>query len=565
MKQWFRFFRPHNAPTRTTSMRRLAVEVLEDRSLPAVSLLGTGVIAALPSNVSQHVNQTGPMLVVSPESQQRILGQAVTVDRWSPGANGPESFVGVNAGLGTSSYYSHPDNIPAGTLVNSYYGRLDSPDVAGRATATLTFTGESIIGIVYESDTLDGSDSSIGLAGVTYGHGEPARGAEITRAEYGDGIIVYNPHQITLSFTVGGYQDVARIITVNDPPQVTPQSFSVSESAEAGATVGTVAATPSRPGDALSYSLIAGNTYGTFAVNPATGQITVANATALDFETHPQSILQVQVTDQRGHSGTNFVTVNIQNAPPSTPVDSNAAANCPFVTATNGEPVGLTVHAADPHGGAVTYSLTNNAGGRFAIDTQTGVVTVANRTLMQGNTDYTLSAQANDGHGGISSASFHVFSTSLPDASPAVLTAQGDAYYAQGLYQEASYLYGIVIEMTPQNPTIFEKRGDALSALGMLNDAVYAYTVSANLAPGNAAIFEKLGLAQVANNQLNAGIYSLTVAVGLAPSSGLYKLHLGEAQYLAGLHDAARYSFTWAMVNDQSLTGYIHTVYGDLF
>ena len=40
---------------------------------------------------------------------------------------------------------------------------------------------------------------------------------------------------------------------------------------------------------AITYSITAGNTGGAFAINAATGAITVANSGALDFETTPSS------------------------------------------------------------------------------------------------------------------------------------------------------------------------------------------------------------------------------------------------------------------------------------
>ena len=46
--------------------------------------------------------------------------------------------------------------------------------------------------------------------------------------------------------------------------------------------------------------------------------------------------------------------------------------------AANGTTVGITALATDPDGtNTVTYSLDDDAGGRFAIDATTGVVTVA--------------------------------------------------------------------------------------------------------------------------------------------------------------------------------------------
>ena len=52
-----------------------------------------------------------------------------------------------------------------------------------------------------------------------------------------------------------------------------------------------------RDGQALAYSIVAGNTGGAFAIDPVTGAITVANPAALDFETTPVFVLTVSATD----------------------------------------------------------------------------------------------------------------------------------------------------------------------------------------------------------------------------------------------------------------------------
>jgi hypothetical protein len=63
--------------------------------------------------------------------------------------------------------------------------------------------------------------------------------------------------------------------------------------------------------------------------------------------------------------------------------DSNAATNAVAEGAANGTAVGVTALATDPDGSAgVSYSLDANAGGRFAINATTGVVTVANGSLL---------------------------------------------------------------------------------------------------------------------------------------------------------------------------------------
>ena len=572
-KPWFT--RSFCAPTRAPQPARrvgLGVERLEVRDTPSAAFSGNISGATLAIDVRDNYAPTGATLVASSE-RQAVLAQNLAVDYFNPG--NPNTAVGIVGGDVAATYGAggpslNVGTVPAGTLVQSDLIRFDPPTAGTSATGTITYSGQTIIGLIYRSATLDASDSVVGASGVTYpsAGSEPGRGLESDSQQTGgnfDAIFVNSPHQITFALRAGAAQDHIRVLTTFDPPQLLGQTFSVSEAASTGATVGAVVGTPSQSGDALTYAITAGNTSGTYAIEPATGRLVIANAGALDFETHPQTLLQVSVTDQRGHSATGLVIVNVQNAAPSQPIDVDSLANCPFVTVSNGEPVGLTASATDPHGGAVSYSLTDSAGGRFAISSQTGVVTVANSALLQGNTDYTLTARADDGHGGVSTTTFHVFAVSLPSATPAALTAQANAFYAAGNFREANYLYGVVVEMTPTDASAYERRGNALVALGQLNDAVYAYTVAVGLAPTNDAFWGKLGSTQIANGQLSAGIYSLNRAVGLAPTNAVYRLQLGEAQYLNGQRDDARYQFTWAMVYDPSLSGYIHSLYGDLF
>lgn len=62
--------------------------------------------------------------------------------------------------------------------------------------------------------------------------------------------------------------------------------------------------------------------------------------------------------------------------------DSNALDNVVNEGAPNGTPVGITAAPPTSAVGSLTYSLMSNAGGRFAIDPSTGVVTVANGSLL---------------------------------------------------------------------------------------------------------------------------------------------------------------------------------------
>ena len=61
----------------------------------------------------------------------------------------------------------------------------------------------------------------------------------------------------------------------------------------------------------LTYSIVGGD--GSFAINPSTGQITVANSATLDFETSPTFNITVQVTDAGSLSATTSVTINLSD------------------------------------------------------------------------------------------------------------------------------------------------------------------------------------------------------------------------------------------------------------
>lgn len=83
----------------------------------------------------------------------------------------------------------------------------------------------------------------------------------------------------------------------NEPPVAGDASFSVAEDATAGTVLGSVAFTDPDAGQGHTLAILSGNGAGAFAIDPATGEIRVANASALDFETLPSVQLVVRVAD----------------------------------------------------------------------------------------------------------------------------------------------------------------------------------------------------------------------------------------------------------------------------
>ncbi len=100
------------------------------------------------------------------------------------------------------------------------------------------------------------------------------------------------------------------VTPVNDAPTLAAATLSLPENSPNGTSVGTIVGADA-DGDALTYAIVAGNTGGAFAIDPASGVIIVANAAALDFETRPSFALAVRATDAGGLSAQAIVTVNL--------------------------------------------------------------------------------------------------------------------------------------------------------------------------------------------------------------------------------------------------------------
>ncbi|HEY0510734.1 MAG TPA: IPTL-CTERM sorting domain-containing protein [Thermoanaerobaculia bacterium] len=193
----------------------------------------------------------------------------------------------------------------------------------------------------------------------------------------------------------------ANVIPTNRPPVVNNATFSIPENSPNGTNVGTpVTFTDPDPGQTHSYAITAGNAGGAFAINAATGQITVANSAALDFEVTPTFSLTVQVTDNGTpvQSGTGTVTVNLTN------VNEKPVVNPATFAVTEGSPngtnVGTPVTFTDPDAGQThTFAITaGNTGGAFAINAATGQITVADSTQLSFATTptYSLTVQVTD-------------------------------------------------------------------------------------------------------------------------------------------------------------------------
>jgi hypothetical protein len=110
--------------------------------------------------------------------------------------------------------------------------------------------------------------------------------------------------------------------------------------------------------------------------------------------------LTVTAIDDAGNTNQQTVTVSIGdvNEAPGQPSDSDGAVDAVAEGATNGATVGIDADTTDPEGDMITWSLIDDAGGRFQVDTS-GVVTVADTSQLdfETTTSHDITIQAGDG------------------------------------------------------------------------------------------------------------------------------------------------------------------------
>ena len=156
-------------------------------------------------------------------------------------------------------------------------------------------------------------------------------------------------------------------------------------------------------GQALTYSITAGNADGIFSIDAGTGAITVGNNTNLDYETTQQYVLTVEATDGT-NTDTAAITVDVTNVNDNAPliddVTTSVAEDAANTTAVTNLNEANTGNDTDLDGQALTYSITaGNADGIFSIDAGTGAITVGNNTNLDYETtqQYVLTVEATDG------------------------------------------------------------------------------------------------------------------------------------------------------------------------
>jgi len=187
---------------------------------------------------------------------------------------------------------------------------------------------------------------------------------------------------------------------VNDAPSFTASAatFSMDEGAVNGSVIGAADATDIDL-TTLEYTIVNDPTSGGFDID-SDGNLVVADNTLVDFEASNGSYALIVEVSDGNLSAQAVIAVQVGNAPPSTPIDIDDDSGGVFEGIANGNYIGITVHAQDPAGGAVSYEIVNDSsGGAFHVDPVSGVVTVASALFIDfessGGT-YSVTVRARD-------------------------------------------------------------------------------------------------------------------------------------------------------------------------
>ena len=181
----------------------------------------------------------------------------------------------------------------------------------------------------------------------------------------------------------------------------------VDENAANGTIVGVTASASDADStnNTISYSLD-DNAGGRFTIDGTTGVVTVADGSLLDRESAASHDITVRASSSDGSFSTAVMTINLNDVDEfdvGVVSDSDVASNSVNENAAGGTVVGITTLAsdADATNNTILYSLDDNAGGRFTIDSNTGVVTVADGTLLDreaaASHNITVRATSSDG------------------------------------------------------------------------------------------------------------------------------------------------------------------------
>ncbi|WP_236615673.1 beta strand repeat-containing protein [Rhodopirellula europaea] len=209
---------------------------------------------------------------------------------------------GSETGPTSGEFLVSLNSMPDGTGVDLTSTEAITVQIQSGGTATATSDFTSLAGTA--TIAIGASSTAVSVNVLDDGLVEGTETVTLTATA----LVITSP-----DFTLGTADSATVSIFDNDnAPVATDDTLSIAENSPNATSVGFVSATDADlPADTLTYTVTGGTGSTAFAVDPATGEITVADSAQLDFETTPSFTLDVEVEDSSGNTDTATVTINL--------------------------------------------------------------------------------------------------------------------------------------------------------------------------------------------------------------------------------------------------------------
>ncbi|MGA0845008.1 MAG: cadherin domain-containing protein [Luteolibacter sp.] len=214
------------------------------------------------------------------------------------------------------------------------------------------------------------------------------------------------------------------IITGSASGIVKSDRFSIAENSPNGTQVGIVNPRNNHSGQAITYQISSGNLNNAFSIQASSGQITVANSSALDFETlstrwdDPAEIaLFVSITNAANPSLNESIRVVITVSDVNEAPILSAGNNLTLLPATQVGTNLLTLSSSDPDRfqyPTLSISSGNNAG-FFSLDSGSGILRVASSPITPGSYSLVITSTDQGSPQRSSSSTVNITVIDVPD------------------------------------------------------------------------------------------------------------------------------------------------------
>ena len=506
---------------------------------------------------------------------QAEVGQTITVQvSYIDGGDTTETLAATPTSM-VANINDAPTGLPTitGTPISGYTLSADTSTIRD-ADGTNTFTYQWLGGgreISYAPskpidpplrDRIRGAAGEIGGAtSPTFVLTQAQVGQTMTvRVRYIDGGGTTETLTAIPTDAVSNDEEITGSGSVDEAPTITSSTFTIAENAGDGATVGTITGTATEMGTTLTYSITAGNAGNAFALDSATGVITVNGENILDYETTPFYSLTVSVSDgSLTATATVGITVtDINEAPTITGTTTFTIAE----DATNSATVG-TLTGVDADKDTLTYSITaGNSGDAFAIGSATGVIMVSGDNTLDYETtpSYSLTVAVSDG----SLTATATVGITVTDINEAPTITSSTFTITENATNSAT-----VGTITGSTFTIAENADDGATVGTLTGDDADKDTLTYSITAGNAgnafALDSATGVITVnGENKLDyetTPFYSLTVTVSdgsltATATVGITVTDINEAPTITG-------TTTFTIAEDATNSATVGTITGD--